>query len=76
MELRTSGGGIFLTVPADFKADLDASTSGGRVKTDLPVTVKGTISKNKLQGAVNGGGPNVILRTSGGNIELRENSGI
>ena len=76
MELRTSGGGITLTVPSDFKADLDASTSGGRVKTDLPVTMKGTVSKTSLQGKLNGGGPKVVLRTSGGNIEIHENRGI
>lgn len=71
-DLETSGGSIRLEVPPDFKADIDASTSGGRVHVDLPVTVKGSIDKSSLRGKVNGGGELMTLRTSGGNIEIRE----
>lgn len=70
VELRTSGGSIKLSVPADFRADLKASTSGGHVYTDIPVSVQGKISNSSLNGKVNGGGPEVVLRTSGGNIEI------
>jgi len=68
--LKTSGGGITLILPADIAVDLDARTSGGRVSTDFPVTVKGVIKKNELRGQVNGGGPLVYLRTSGGGISI------
>jgi len=71
-DLETSGGSIRLEVPPDFKADIDASTSGGRVHVDLPITVKGTIDKSDLRGQLNGGGVLITLRTSGGNIEIRE----
>ena len=70
VELRTSGGGIKLTVPADFKADLDATTSGGQVYTDIPVTVHGHLSNTSIHGKINGGGPKVMLRTSGGGIRI------
>ena len=73
VELRTSGGGITLSVPSEFRADLDASTSGGHIYTDFPVTVSGRISDSALSGIVNGGGPAVVLRTSGGNIEIMKN---
>ena len=72
VNLRTSGGGIILEIPPNFKADLDASTSGGRVVTDVPITIKGTVNKSSLRGELNGGGPLITLRTSGGNIEIRE----
>ena len=74
VELRTSGGGIRLSVPADFKADLNASTSGGRVYTDIPVTVHGHISNTSIHGKMNGGGPEVSLRTSGGGIRITHNT--
>ena len=72
MDLYTSGGGITLEVPPDFQADIDASTSGGRVYSDLPLTVRGTFGKSSLRGELNGGGKLVTLRSSGGNIEIRE----
>ncbi|MCH7753647.1 DUF4097 family beta strand repeat protein [candidate division KSB1 bacterium] len=72
MDLHTSGGGITLEVPPDFRADIDASTSGGRVYSDLPLTVRGTFGKSSLRGEINGGGKLVTLRSSGGNIEIRE----
>lgn len=74
VELRSSGGSIRLAVPADFNANLDASTSGGHVYTDLPVKVKGRISNSSLNGILNNGGPELVLKTSGGSIEIRESS--
>ena len=68
LELSTSGGYISLAVPGDFKADLHASTSGGRVACELPL--EGMIKPSSINGKVNGGGPEVTLHTSGGNIEV------
>ncbi len=68
LELNTSGGNISLAVPGDFKADLQASTSGGRVACELPL--EGRIKPSSINGKVNGGGPEVTLHTSGGNIEV------
>lgn len=73
-EIRTSGGSIVLVVSPNLKADIDASTSGGKVITDVPITVRGTIGKSSLEGQLNGGGPQITLRTSGGNIEIRARS--
>lgn len=67
---ETSGGGITVTAPADLKADIDASTSGGRVSTGFPVTVTGEMDPHRLSARINGGGPRMILRTSGGGIRL------
>ena len=70
--LRTSGGGLTVYLPADIAIDVDARTSGGRVSTDFPVTVEGELpDKNRLRSAINGGGPRLALRTSGGSIRLR-----
>ena len=70
-ELSTSGGGITVYVSRDLKADIDAYTSGGEVDCDLPITVQGRFGEGKLRGKLNGGGPLLTLRTSGGGIELR-----
>ena len=71
-QLRTSGGGITVAMTRDVKVDVDASTSGGRVYTDFPVMVRGELSKRSLRASINGGGPEIYLRTSGGSIHIEE----
>ena len=71
-ELRTSGGNVTVYLPDEIAVDLNARTSGGRVSTDFPVTMEGELSaSNRLETALNGGGPAMALRTSGGSIRLR-----
>ena len=72
--LKTSGGTVTVRLAKNIKVDVDAKTSGGRVHSDFPVTmeVRGEISKRKLQGKINGGGPELFLRTSGGSIKIKE----
>jgi len=70
--LKTSGGGITLTVASNVAIDVDAHTSGGDIETDVPVTLLGKQSESTLNGKLNGGGPRVVLRTSGGDIRLRK----
>lgn len=71
-QLKTSGGGIVLSLASGVALDLDAHTSGGDVQTDVPVTLLGKQSDSTLNGKVNGGGPKVVLRSSGGDIHLRK----
>jgi hypothetical protein len=70
--LSSSGGSIHVTVDKTAAFDLDASTSGGGVDADgLTITLDhGSHSRSKLEGTVNGGGPLVKLRTSGGSIGI------
>ncbi len=71
-QLRTSGGSITVHLKPSVRLNIDARTSGGRVVTDFPVTVQGELSKQSLVGQINGGGPELILRTSGGSISIRQ----
>ena len=68
--LDTSGGNVRAKVARTAAFNLDASTSGGDVRADgLTITIeKGGAGKSRLSGKVNGGGPLLKLRTSGGNI--------
>ena len=71
--LSTSGGSVRVTVAKTAAFRLDASTSGGGVDAEgLTITIdKGSHGKTRLAGTVNGGGPALKLRTSGGNIVVR-----
>ncbi len=68
--LGTSGGNVEVSLAEDISLDVDAKTSGGRVSTDFPVTVQGELNKTSLNAEINGGGPAMTLRTSGGSIRL------
>ena len=70
--LSTSGGGITVSLAPNVAVDLDAHTSGGDVDTDVPVTLLGKQSDSALEGKINGGGPKLVLRSSGGDIRVRK----
>lgn len=68
---KTSGGDIVLHADSNIAADLKASTSGGRVRLDMPVTLNGIIKPTRVEGTLNGGGERIHLSTSGGDIALK-----
>lgn len=69
--LSTSGGNVTVELASGIRADLDAKSSGGSVTSDVPVTIHGTKDENELEGQINGGGPKLVLRSSGGGIRIR-----
>lgn len=70
--LTTSGGGIKVYLAKGIQVEVDAKTSGGGVRCDMPITVEGLLGKNQVYGTINGGGPELYLRTSGGPIRILE----
>jgi len=69
LRLETSGGSVTLSVPQTIAAEIDAS--GGRVTVDLPISSGSTVTRSQVHGTINGGGPLLRLRTSGGGVRLR-----
>ncbi|HYH06556.1 MAG TPA: hypothetical protein VEK11_05770 [Thermoanaerobaculia bacterium] len=67
----TSGGGVTLSIANGIGAELDARSSGGAVRADVPVTVQGTMDDNEIRGRIGNGGPRITLRSSGGGIRVR-----
>jgi DUF4097 and DUF4098 domain-containing protein YvlB len=70
--LSTSGGQVKASVGKEVGFHLDASTSGGQVDVSgLTITIDhGGMGRSSLAGLVNGGGPVLRLRSSGGDIEV------
>lgn len=68
--LRTTGGSIDLALAEGIKLDIDARTTGGRVSADLRDAAPIAEGKSDWAAAVNGGGPKLTLRTTGGSIRL------
>jgi hypothetical protein len=56
------------------KASIDAHASGGGVNSDVPVTIQGKVESDSLRGDMNGGGPLLRLRSSGGGVRISANA--
>jgi hypothetical protein len=52
------------------RVSIDAHASGGSVNADVPVTIQGKIENDSLRGEMNGGGPVLRLRSSGGGVRI------
>ena len=70
-KLRAGVGGLSVSLPAEAAFDLEAHTHSGRIETDHPITVQGSLGRGRLQGKVRGGGYRVDLETGSGNIQIR-----
>ena len=67
----TSYGSIDFVTPPDFTGQVDLSTGFGSIRTDLPITISGEISKKKLTGTIGQGNGKLYLKTSSGSIRIR-----
>ena len=72
-KLSTSGGRVRVIVDKTAAFNLDASTSGGDVDAEgLTITIeRGGSGRSRLSGKVNGGGPILKLRSSGGDVVVQ-----
>lgn len=69
-KVKTSGGSITAYLVKNVAVNLSAKTSGGRVSSEF--TVDGKITKRSIEGTINGGGPELVLKTSGGSVRIKE----
>ena len=69
-DLSTSGGSVVAEVDPKVALSIDAATSGGDVRSEVPLLTRGTTSQRALRGDLNGGGPLLRLRTSGGGVRI------
>ena len=68
--LRTGDGSVDISLPADFQADINATTGDGHISLGVPVTVEGTFSRSEVRGKMNGGGQILTIHTGDGSIRL------
>ena len=68
----TSNSSITLRLPADTGAQLKAKTSNSSINSEFEMKVRGTISKNSMEGTIGSGGPMIDLSTSNGAIRLQK----
>ena len=70
LDVSTTNGGVVMSVPENYSANLQTGTVNGSINIDFPVTVQGRINK---QMAVNlgSGGATVKATTTNGGVRVR-----
>jgi hypothetical protein len=59
-----------VSLPSDLRANVDLHTGDGGITLGLPLTVNGSQNKHDMHGTLNGGGPEVRIRTGDGPISI------
>jgi DUF4097 and DUF4098 domain-containing protein YvlB len=62
---------VDVDIPPNFAGDIAVETNFGSVKTELPITVKGDVSKTRLNGTIGQGKGRMDLKTSFGSIKIK-----
>jgi DUF4097 and DUF4098 domain-containing protein YvlB len=70
LDVSTTNGGISLTLPENYSAQLETSTVNGGLKVDFPVTVQGRIDR-ELSLNLGSGGARVRAVTTNGGVSVR-----
>lgn len=73
IDASASSGRIELGLPAGTEFTLEARASSGSIRSDFPVAISGSMRNSRLEGIVgNGGSRTVKLKSSSGNVILKE----
>jgi hypothetical protein len=70
LDVATHNGGINLTLPADYSAELETGTTNGRLRVDFPITVQGTVNRH-VTTTLGSGGPKIRAMTHNGGVNVR-----
>jgi len=71
LDVETRNGGIRMTLPKGFSAELEAGTTHGGISVDFPVTVQGRI-RSHLETTIGAGGPKLRAMTTNGGVTIRQ----
>lgn len=75
VDLGSTNGSITLALPRDAGGRIAARTVNGSVRSELPLTIEGTVSRKRLSGELGAGGPGSIdLRTTNGSIRINRST--
>jgi len=70
LDLRTSNGGVHITVPCNYSAKLETATVNGGMDLGFPITVQGQVGK-QISTQLGGGGATIRATTTNGGVTVR-----
>jgi hypothetical protein len=72
LDVETTNGGVRMTLPDGYNANLSAETTNGGLDIDFPVTVQGRLSavNRRITTTLGSGGPPIHVRTVNGGVTI------
>ena len=74
LQIKDVNGSIHLTLPGNLNSDVKFSSVNGRLTSDFPLTVEGSLGGRHMQGRIGSGGRELVVQTVNGSVELRKAS--
>jgi DUF4097 and DUF4098 domain-containing protein YvlB len=74
LDVKTTNGGISMSVPENYSAHLETGTVNGNLSIDFPVTVQGRITR-ELAVNLGSGGPTIRAMTTNGGVRVKRGGG-
>ncbi len=72
MDIRTTNGSVYVYLPPDANAELEAHTTNGRVNVDIPGARVSSGDSGHVKTQINKGGTRIYIKTTNGSIHIRE----
>jgi putative adhesin len=69
LDLETNNGGVRLSIPEHYSAQLEASTVNGGLNSDFPVVMQGRRPR-EIEATLGGGGAPIRVKTSNGGVRI------
>jgi DUF4097 and DUF4098 domain-containing protein YvlB len=70
LNVKTTNGGVSMTIPEDYSARLETSTVNGGLKIDFPITVQGKIDR-EISTDLGLGGTTIRATTTNGGVTIK-----
>lgn len=70
VSIETVNGSVVLALPPDAAADLDLRSVNGDFRSELPVTLRGSLGPRAFRGRLGSGGSSIRIRTVNGGIRV------
>jgi DUF4097 and DUF4098 domain-containing protein YvlB len=71
MDVQTTNGGVRVSLPSDFSAELEARAVNGGISVDFPITVSGLVNtRREIRATIGSGGPPIRVATTNGGVRI------
>ena len=73
LDVQTNNGGVTLTIPEGYNAELTTRTVNGGFRSDFPLTIQGELNPRQgIQTTLGAGGAPVSVRTTNGGLRINK----
>jgi hypothetical protein len=69
LDVQTRNGGVRMSLPAGYSAQLETGTVNGHVEIDFPITIQGSVTR-RVTTTLGSGGPTIRAVTTNGGVRI------